>query len=139
MPKELAVWGVCLTGFEQGIHGYVFAASREWRIKTSEQLNAALEAEDGHFVVVLDEFIQWLRSNGLNLGEKPEGSLREELRTLYQNFPSGAASRVEGWVRLGTILTKALERREEPIKTPNELVRSRGNRKGQVRYAQRRT
>jgi aconitase B len=48
------------------------AASREHRIKTLEQLNEAMEEEDDHFRSSLEEFIEWFRSNGLNLGKKVE-------------------------------------------------------------------
>jgi len=71
--------------------GYVFAASKEWRIKTLEQLDEALEAEEGHFSSVLGEFIGWLRSNGLNLGDGAEEALRKRLRELYDAYPWGKA------------------------------------------------
>lgn len=67
--------------------GYLFAASREWRIKTLDELNRALEAENEHFSATLEEFVKWLVSNGLNLGEKAEGTLRKGLRELYVAHP----------------------------------------------------
>ncbi|MGQ9513502.1 MAG: hypothetical protein ACUVTL_00350 [Thermoproteota archaeon] len=35
--------------------GYVFAASREWRIKTIEQFSVALRVEEEHFTSALEE------------------------------------------------------------------------------------
>jgi len=71
--------------------GYGFAVSREWRIKDLEQLNEALEAEEGHFSNVLGEFIGWLGSNGLDLGDGAEEALRKRLRELYDAYPWGKA------------------------------------------------
>jgi hypothetical protein len=71
--------------------GYVFAASKEWGIKTAEQLKDALEVEEKHFSNVLDEFVKWLRRNSLNLGEKAEEALRKEIRELYVAYPWGKA------------------------------------------------
>jgi len=71
--------------------GYLFAASKERRIKTLEQLNEVLEEEDGHFRSSLEEFVVWLRSNGLNLGEKAEESLRRRARKFYDAYPCNIA------------------------------------------------
>jgi hypothetical protein len=67
--------------------GYLFAASREWRIKTFEQLNAALKVEDKQFSTKLEEFIGWLRDNGLSLGDHAEESLRVRLKKFYDAYP----------------------------------------------------
>jgi len=77
--------------------GYLFAASKERRIKTQEQLSIALEAENKHFTSVLGEFIQWLRTNGLNLGEKTEGSLRRRIKKFYASYPCDIAKK---WCKL---------------------------------------
>jgi len=66
---------------------YVLTASRPWKIKNREQLNEALEIEHKNFHRVLEEFIQWLRDGGLNLGEKAEESLRGGISKLYASYP----------------------------------------------------
>jgi len=66
--------------------GYLFAASKEWRIKTLEQLNKAMEEEDERFRNSLEEFIGWFKSNGLNLGEKAEEDLRGRMREFYATY-----------------------------------------------------
>jgi hypothetical protein len=71
--------------------GYLFAASKEWRIKTLEQLDEALAMEEKHFSSTLEEFIGWFRSNGLNLGEKAEESLRRRMRKFYSTYPCNIA------------------------------------------------
>jgi len=74
--------------------GYVFAALREWRIKTIEQLNVALKVEEEHFSNALVEFIKWLRSNDLNLGEEAEEYLRKRLKELYAYYPCKVAKEI---------------------------------------------
>jgi len=65
--------------------GYLFAASKERRIKTLEPLNEAMGEEDEHFRSSLEEFIGWFRSNGLNLREAEE-SLRRRMREFYDAY-----------------------------------------------------
>jgi len=67
--------------------GHVFAASREWRIKTIEQLNEAVKVEEEHFSNVLEEFVLWLKSRGLNLGGSAEEGLRRRIRKIYVSHP----------------------------------------------------
>ena len=76
--------------------GYLFAASKERRIKTLVQLNEAMEEEDEHFRSSLDEFIGWFRSNGLNLGEAKEGLMRR-MREFYAAYPCDIAKE---WCKL---------------------------------------
>jgi hypothetical protein len=71
--------------------GYVFAPSKEWRIKNTHELNGALEAEDRHSRLSFEEFLNWLRGCGVSLGEKAEEFLRMRLREIYLGFPWGAA------------------------------------------------
>jgi len=71
--------------------GYLLAASRERRIKTLNQLNEAMDEEDGHFINSLEEFIGWFKSNGLNLGEKAEEGLRRRMREFYTAYPCNIA------------------------------------------------
>jgi len=66
---------------------YVLVASRPWKIKNREQLDEALEIEHKHFQRVMEEFIQWLRDRGLNLGEKAEESLSGRISELYTRYP----------------------------------------------------
>jgi hypothetical protein len=77
--------------------GYLLAASKERRIKTMEQLNKAMEEEDEHFRSSLEGFIGWLRSNGLNLGEKAEEGLRGRMRKFYDAYPRNVAKE---WFKL---------------------------------------
>jgi hypothetical protein len=67
--------------------GYVFAASRTWRIKTLEQLNEALKVEDRHFQIVLDQYIRWLRSKVIKLHEEDEIALKNIISSNYNSFP----------------------------------------------------
>ncbi|MBO3803810.1 MAG: hypothetical protein JTT11_08100, partial [Candidatus Brockarchaeota archaeon] len=77
--------------------GYLFAASKERRIKTLEQLNKAMEEEDKHFCSALEEFVEWFRSNGLNLGEKAEESLRGRMKKFYDAYLCSIA---KNWCKL---------------------------------------
>lgn len=77
--------------------GYLFAASKEWRIKRLEQLDEALVMEEKHFSSALDDFIGWFRSNGLNLGEEAEESLRRKMRKCYDAYPCDMAKE---WCKL---------------------------------------
>jgi len=77
--------------------GYLFAASREWRIKTLEQFEEARDAEERHFSDTLDEFIDWFRSNGISLGAKAEEGLRRRMRSSYAFNPRDVAER---WCKL---------------------------------------
>jgi len=67
--------------------GYVFAASRTWRIKTLEQLNEALKVEDRHFQKVLEQYISWLRNKVIKLPEKDEIALKNIISRNYNSFP----------------------------------------------------
>jgi hypothetical protein len=71
--------------------GYLFAASEGRMIKTFDELLPALAREEKRFPTVLEEFIAWLRSNELNLGEGAEEALRARLRELYATYPCGKA------------------------------------------------
>jgi len=71
--------------------GYLFSASNEWRIKTLEQIDQALAMEEKHFSRTLEEFVGWFRSNGLNLGEEAEESLRRRMRKFYDAYPCDIA------------------------------------------------
>lgn len=73
--------------------GYAYAASREWRIKTREELDAALEAEERHFWGVIEAFMQWLRVGELHLGVDVEEELRKGLRETYANYPLNLVKR----------------------------------------------
>jgi len=73
--------------------GYLFAASKEWRIKTLDQLNEAIEEEDKHFRNRLEEFIGWLRSNGLNLGKNAEEGLRKKMKEFYDAYLCNTAKK----------------------------------------------
>jgi hypothetical protein len=42
-------------------------------------------------VTVLEEFIQWFRDGGLNLGEEAEEGLRKRIRELYSRYPCDIA------------------------------------------------
>jgi len=77
--------------------GYLFAASKEWRIKTLEQLDEAMEEEDKKFHNSLEEFIEWFRSNGINLGEEAKDGLRRRMREFYNAYPCDIAKR---WCKL---------------------------------------
>jgi len=71
--------------------GCLFAASKEWRIKTLEQFKEALEDEKERFSKVQEEFIDWFRRNGLKLGEKVEEGLRRRSREFYDVYPCSIA------------------------------------------------
>lgn len=73
--------------------GFLLAASKEWKIKTLEQLNTALEIQDKHLSNVLEEFIQLLKNGGIIKLEKDEESLRKRLRKLYIHYPRNIAKR----------------------------------------------
>jgi len=77
--------------------GYLLAASKEWKIKTLENLNEAKVEEDKHFRSSLEEFIGWFRSNGINLGERAEEGLRRRMREFYANYPCNIAKE---WCKL---------------------------------------
>jgi len=59
--------------------GYLFAASKEWRIKTMAQFNKARDVEEKHFSDILEEFIEWFRDKGISMGAKAEESLRSRM------------------------------------------------------------
>jgi len=71
--------------------GYLFAATREWRIKTLGQYEEALKAEKERFQGALEEFIGWLRRNGINLGENAEDRLRRRAGEFYAAYPCNIA------------------------------------------------
>jgi len=62
-------------------------------MEDQEELEGALEEEDGYFQNVLEEFVQWLRDGELNLGDKAEEGLRRRIRELYSSYPCGVAKR----------------------------------------------
>ncbi|MEM2886174.1 MAG: hypothetical protein QXF24_08815, partial [Thermoproteota archaeon] len=73
--------------------GYLFAASREWRIKTLEQLNEAQKLETRNFMSKLDEFIGWLRRNGIILERSAEEYLRRRAGEFYAAYPCNIAKK----------------------------------------------
>jgi len=77
--------------------GYLFAASKEWRIKTLEQFEEARDVEEKHFSHTLEEFIEWFRDNGISLGAKAEEGLRRRMRSSYAVNPR---DRAERWCKL---------------------------------------
>ncbi len=77
--------------------GYLFAASKEWRIKTLQQFNEARDVEERHFSEALEEFIGWFKDNGISLGAKAEESLRGRMRSSYAFNPR---DRAEKWCKL---------------------------------------
>lgn len=74
--------------------GYVFVASKAWKIKTLEEFDKALKVEDEHFSKVLEEFISWIREGGVRLGERAEEVLRKEIRKIYVGYPCGIARKI---------------------------------------------
>ena len=77
--------------------GYIFAASKERRIKTLEQFEEARDVEEKHFSNTLEEFIEWFRDNGFRLGAKAEEGLRGRMRSSYAFNPRLIAER---WCKL---------------------------------------
>jgi len=77
--------------------GYLFTASKEWRIKTLEQFNEARDAEEKHFSNTLEEFIVWFKDNGISLGAKAEEGLSRRMRSSYAFNPRDVAER---WCKL---------------------------------------
>jgi len=77
--------------------GYLFAASKEWRIKTLEQFEEARDVEEKHFSYILEEFIEWFKDNGISLGAKAEEGLRRRMRSSYASNPR---DRAERWCKL---------------------------------------
>jgi hypothetical protein len=71
--------------------GYIFAASKEWKIKTLQELCSVAEVEDKHFQSLLDEFLFYLRNRGFHLNEEAEESFRNRVREIYVAYPSGLA------------------------------------------------
>lgn len=71
--------------------GYVFAASRTWRIKNLKQLNEALKVEDRHFQIVLEQYMRWLESKVIKLPEKDEIVLKKKITEEYSSFPRSQA------------------------------------------------
>lgn len=71
--------------------GYLFAATREWRIKTLGQYEEALKAEKERFQGALEEFIGWLRRNGINLDGRAEEKLRQRASEFYAAYPCNIA------------------------------------------------
>ena len=53
---------------------YLFAVSKEWRIKTLAQFNEARDVEEKHFSDTLEESIKWFRDNRISMGAKAEES-----------------------------------------------------------------
>jgi len=77
--------------------GYLFAASREWRIKTLQQFEEARDVEEKHFSATLEKFIEWFKDNGIKLGREAEEGLRRRMRSSYAFNPR---DRAEKWCRL---------------------------------------
>jgi len=77
--------------------GYLFAASKEWRIKTLGQFEEARDVEEKHFVEALEEFLEWFKDNGISLGAEAEEGLRRKMRSSYASNPRGRAER---WCKL---------------------------------------
>lgn len=71
--------------------GYVFAASRPWKIKTLEEFDAAQKVEEEHFSTVLEKFIAWLRRGGIRLGKGAKEVLRAKVRKIYVGYPCWVA------------------------------------------------
>jgi len=74
--------------------GYVFAASKAWKIKTLEEFDKALKVEEEHFSKVLEELIGWMKEGGIRLGDKAEDVLREKVRKIYVGYPCGIAKKI---------------------------------------------
>jgi len=62
---------------------YVFTPSKERRIKTPEQLSAAIDFEGEHLLTVLEEFARYLGSIGIDLNWRVKGLMRRKIRRLF--------------------------------------------------------